>query len=120
MLIYSNVLLTPWIVDTLQYTQKNKNKKQKKKNKKQNKKQKTKQNIPDSRDDFSIRHQTENNQDQLHEILSYLILILYNRRKKRREKEEEWWNEMPFLTLKHCKFTHAGVESLETISMYIW
>ena len=71
MLIYSNVLLTPWIVDTLQYTQKNKNKKQKKKNKnktknkkqKQNKKQKTKQNIPDSRDDFSIRHQTENNQD---------------------------------------------------------
>ena len=26
---------------------------------------------------------------------------------------------MPFLTLKHCKFTHAGVESLETISMYI-
>ena len=52
MLIYSKVLLTPWIVDTLQYTQKNKNKKQK-----------TKQNVPDSRDDFSIRHQTENNQD---------------------------------------------------------
>ena len=103
------------------YTKKQKQKTKKKtKNKTKNKKQKTKQNIPDSRDDFSIRHQTENNQDQLHEILSYLILILYNRRKKRREKEEEWWNEMPFLTLKHCKFTHAGVESLETISMYIW
>lgn len=50
-----------------------------------------------------------------------LISSLYftTKEKKRRKKKEEWWNEMPFLTLKHCKFTHAGVESLETISMYI-